>query len=68
MNQNKLLALLKLHGDTQKMLADAIGITGSTLNYKLHEKGTSFTQPEILVIKKRYNLSAKDIDEIFFSQ
>lgn len=66
MNKNKLLAIMKLNGDIQEDLAAAIGVTRSSLYKKLYGKNSSFTQPEILAIKKRYSLSSEQIDEIFF--
>lgn len=67
MNKKKFLSIMALYGDTQSTLAEAIGISLSAINYKINEKGSSFTQPEILKIKHRYKLSAEEIDEIFFS-
>ncbi len=68
MNVLKLLGLLKENGDTQEDLANAIGITRTCLSSKIHSRNNaSFTQPEILAIKKRYNLSCEVVDEIFFA-
>ena len=55
--------------DTQATLADYIGISLATLNDKLHgRRGAGFTQSEIMAIKKRYALTAEDIDAIFFAK
>ena len=68
MNKNKLLAILADNGDTQSDLASAIGISRTRLSAKINERGNAaFTQPEIAAIKKRYSLSSKQIDDIFFT-
>ena len=68
MNTNKLLGVIKASGDRQEDLAFAIGISRARLSAKIHERyNASFTQPEILQIKKRYALTSKEIDEIFFN-
>ena len=67
MKKNLLEAKMKIFGDTQKDLAEAIGISVQSLNYKLNEK-VDFTRSEIQKIKERYKLTAEEIDEIFFSQ
>jgi DNA-binding transcriptional regulator YiaG len=67
MNTSKLLGVLRENSDTQAKLADAIGVSVQRLNSKIHAKdGADFTANEIRAIKDRYNLSAEDIDEIFF--
>lgn len=66
MNTNKLLSIMTLHGDTQGDLAEAIGVSRNRLSLKIHNKA-SFTQPEIVAIKKRYDLTCEQLDEIFFS-
>ena len=67
MNKKKLESFMKLNGDTQETLATAIGISRTQLNAKINERNATFMQPEIARIKERYNLSAKQIEEIFFS-
>lgn len=64
-------ALLKSHmvknGDTQTALAEALGISLSNLNAKINGNGTDFRQSEIDAIKRRYHLTADDVDAIFFA-
>lgn len=53
-----------LFGDTQKDLAEALGISIVTLQSRL--TGSSyFDQREIAIIKKRYQLTACEVDAIF---
>jgi len=67
MNKNKLVSKMKLYGDTQEMLADAIGISVQRLNAKINQTGgAEFTMSEIRAIKIRYNLTSEEVDEIFF--
>lgn len=68
MNKNKLLAVLVEHGETQKTLAEALGIARVTLSRKINESDNAvFTQPEIAAIKNRYNLSDEAVVSIFFA-
>lgn len=58
---------MKLHGDTQEMLADAIGISVQRLNAKINQTGgADFTMSEIRAIKIRYKLTSEEVDDIFF--
>lgn len=69
MNKNKLLAVLREHGDTQSDLAFAIGLSRTRLSMKINSKdGAVFTQPEILAIKKRYNMDDTLLNAIFFEE
>lgn len=67
MNKQLLKAKIVEHGDTQAQLAAAIGISASNLNDKINGK-VSFRQNEIAAIRNRYNLSAQEVDHIFFDQ
>lgn len=68
MNKRKLVAVMYEHGDTQKSLADSLGISLQRLNAKMNEtKNAQFTQSEILNIKNKYDLSSDEVDEIFFA-
>ena len=67
MNKKKLRAVMIAHGDTSESLSDFLGISLGTLSKKMNEKSAAgFTQPEIMMMKERYNLSAEDINDIFF--
>ena len=68
MNPNKLRSLMVLHGETAKALSEAMGIAPQTFSAKLNARdGAEFTQSEIAFIKERYELSAQDVDDIFFN-
>lgn len=66
MNTNRLKAKIVENGDTQTNLATALGISLSNLNDKINGKA-DFRQNEIAAIKSRYQLTADDVDAIFFS-
>lgn len=69
MNKNKLKAVMVENGDTGTSLALALGVSRGTLSLKLNEKNNSeFNTKEIKAIRSRYNLSAEQLDEIFFAQ
>ena len=67
--QKKLLeSEMKANGDTGTALAAFLGMARSTFSAKINEtNGAEFTQGEIYRIKKKYNLSAERINEIFFA-
>ena len=68
MNKNELVSVMKKHGDRNEDIAKYIGIVPQTFSYKLNgTNGASFTQKEIQKIKEKYNLSAEQIDTIFFA-
>ena len=67
MNTNKLRAKMALFGDTGSTLAEAIGISQQRFSAKLNGKDAEFTQGEIQTIKDRYNLTAEEVDDIFFN-
>lgn len=65
--------LLKSHmakkGETQAVLAEAMGISLSRLNAKINgTSGAEFTQTEISFISERYKLSASETMKIFFNE
>lgn len=55
------------YGDTYESLSKSIGMTRAIFCLKINGKvSIGFTQREIQKIKDRYNLTAEEIDEIFF--
>ncbi|MEB8416353.1 helix-turn-helix domain-containing protein [Enterococcus casseliflavus] len=68
MNKKKLRILLLENDDNQGKLAEYLGISQQTLSKKINEKeGAEFSQTEIKLIKEKYNMSAEEVDEIFFA-
>lgn len=65
MNTKLLKAKMVEFGDTQATLASAIGISASNFNDKINGK-VSFRQSDITAIKQRYQLTAEEVDLIFF--
>lgn len=56
-----------MFGDTNRTLADALGISEPSLSNKINENDTEFKQGEIATIKRRYSLTPQQVDEIFFA-
>ena len=67
MKKEQLRSIMVLHGDTNKDLADYLGISEQSVSNKINENGTEFKQGEIARIKTKYNLSCEQIDNIFFA-
>ena len=67
MKKELLRSIMVLYGDTNKDLADYLGITEQSVSNKINENGTEFKLGEIRLIKKRYNLTAEQVDQIFFA-
>ncbi len=72
MNPKLLKSFMALNGDTIRDLADYLGISPQSVSYKINEKVINtdkieFKQGEIAKIKERYNLSADQVEAIFFN-
>lgn len=67
MNKNLLRSIMVLNNDTNKSLADYLGISEKSVNDKINENKTEFRQSEISLIKKRYSLTDEQTSAIFFS-
>ena len=65
--KNVLESKMKLHGDLQIDLAEAIGTSVVAFNYKLNGK-REFTPTEIQKIRERYNLTDDEVMIIFFDR
>ncbi|HZK57048.1 MAG TPA: XRE family transcriptional regulator [Clostridia bacterium] len=68
MNTNMLRAKMALFGDTGGVLSRALGISQQRFSAKINDKNAEFTQGEIQLIKDRYDLTAEEVDEIFFNK
>lgn len=67
LNTNRLLSIMALFGDNQSALAKKIGINRSYLSKKIRRL-SEFKISEIQKIKDAYNLSEKDVVDIFFDK
>ena len=67
MKKELLRSIMVLHGDTNKDLAEYLGISEQSVSNKINENGTEFKQGEIARIKTRYNLTGEQVDRIFFA-
>lgn len=72
MNKNLLKSIMALHGDTNKDLAVLLDKSKQSISNKINEvllpsgKRAEFTQGEIAKIKEKYNLTAEQVEAIFF--
>lgn len=66
MNKRKFKAAMILHGDNGGTVAEALNVSPQTVSAKLNNKA-EFTQNEMRILKDRWNLSADEVDEIFFA-
>lgn len=68
MKKELLRSIMVLHGDTNKDLADFLGISEQSVSNKINENGTEFKQGEITRIKSKYDLTSEQVDSIFFAE
>ena len=66
MDMYKLKYFMGKNGDTQSDLASVLGIAQSALSARMNGH-TDFRKNEIDEIRKRYSLSAEDVQDIFFA-
>lgn len=73
MNKALLKSVMALHGDTAADLADCLGLSPQSVYSKTNEtklpsgRNAEFSQGEIRAIRDRYNLTADQVEAIFFS-
>ena len=67
MNVVELKKVMLDHGDNNRKLAEFLNMKQSTFSSKLHENGAAFRKSEIQKIIHRYNLSADQLKNIFFT-
>jgi hypothetical protein len=67
LDSNLLKYHMKKNGDTQKTLAEELGISLSCFNAKVNNNGSEFTRSEITTIARRYHLTDDELIEIFFA-
>lgn len=68
MNKQALKGMIVTNDGKQEVLADAMGISLSTLNAKINEQGAEFSKSEIEFIRRRYKMSRKQVMDIFFTE
>ncbi len=67
MNKNMYRSKMVLHGDTNSTVANALGISPQRNSAKVNgTHGAEYTCGEIAILRERWNLSAHEVDEIFF--
>ena len=67
MNKELLRSFMVLNGDTNRDLAEFLDISEQSVSAKINENGTEFKQGEIAAIRRRYNLTADQVTNIFFA-
>lgn len=67
MNAVELKKVMLDNGDSNRSLAEFLNVKQSTFSSKLHENGAAFRKKEIQQIINKYNLTAEQIKNIFFS-
>ena len=68
MDKFELEKVMYENGDTSKIMADVLGISlTSFYNRKNERNGSQFTQKDIAIMAKRWNLSAERLTKIFFN-
>lgn len=67
MNSNEMKAVMKREGDTQKELAEALGLPVSGVNARINGS-VDFRASEIGIVKRRYKLSSEETEAIFFKE
>ena len=68
MNSLMLKSVMTLHQDTNKDLANFLGLSEQSVCNKINENGTEFKLGEIRRIKIRYLLTPAEVDTIFFDK
>lgn len=67
MNKNMYRSKMALFGDTNDSIAKYLNITPQRNSAKVNGTGgAEYTQGEIALLKKRWKLSAREVDAIFF--
>ena len=67
-NLNLLNSKMALYGDNNESLARVLNLSPQRVSAKKNStNGAEFTQSEIQIIKERYNLTDKEVVEIFLS-
>lgn len=65
-NSNELRAAMTRKGMTQEQVAEALGVTTATLNYKINNK-REFKTSEVKALVDLLEIPKENIDKIFFA-
>lgn len=69
MNKRYLASKMALYGDKGGDIAEYLGMARSTFSAKLNgTAGAEFTQSEIMKIIQRYELTADEVTQCFFTE
>jgi hypothetical protein len=69
MNKKLYRSKMALYGDTNESIARALGISPQRNSAKVNgTHGAEYTTSEIMVLKARWKLTAKEVDSIFFAK
>ena len=68
MDTQKLKVIMVLHDESVRDLADVLGLSPSSVYRKLNGECGEFTQGEIAKIKAHYDVTAEQVDQIFFAK
>ena len=67
MNKELLRSIMALHNETNSDLAKLLNISEASVSAKINENSTEFKQGEIAKILKHYQLTDKQVTDIFFA-
>ncbi len=67
MNKNALKSVMSLKGETNRDLANLLGISEQSVSAKMNGNKSEFKQGEIAKICRHYNLTKEQLVNIFFN-
>lgn len=67
MNKELLRSVMVLNGETNRDLAEVLGISEQSVSNKINENKSEFKQGEIAIIRQHYNLTEEQVVNIFFA-
>lgn len=67
MNKKEFKIRMLRNDDTRDTISNLLNISKTTLTRKLNENGSVFDRVEITILKIHWNLTAAEVDNIFFN-
>lgn len=67
MDKQLLRSIMVRHGETNRDLANILGISEQSVSAKMNENGSEFKQGEISAITAHYKLTPEQVMDIFFA-